>query len=145
MGQRQWMVHPELPPLILRWELWIWITSSSFLLTVFQLSYDDGYTVQYLLKSFRNDGQWLCFTHRIFEFWKKSTLNKRYSLNNYYVLSKVNYWGFMTQFSVVYHLVGGIKLILRKHHKDYIVHYFIHSFDKSLFIESLPVFCQTVF
>ena len=34
----------------------------------------------------------------------------------------------MTQFSVVYHLVGGIKLILRKHHKDYMVHYFIHSF-----------------
>lgn len=92
MGQLQWTVHPKWPPLIHQWELWIWITSSSCLLTMFQLSYDDDYTVQYLLKSFKKKVWWLLLTDRALEYGKNliSTLNDKYSLNNHYMTARCN-------------------------------------------------------
>lgn len=49
----------------------------------------------------------------------------------------------MIQFSVIYHIVGGTKSILRKQQNEYMAHYFIHSFDK--YLQSACLFSARLF
>ena len=51
--------------------------------------------------------------------------------------------GFMIQFSVIYHIVGGTKSILRKQQNEYMAHYFIHSFYK--YLQSACLFSARLF